>query len=291
MQNGAPIIFKWHRVSKKTPCAVCKKPDFCTFTLDGKNDGGSCCMREISQKPLKNGGHWFPFNEPLPPDDRRRHVAMQAKPTEPVPDFGAMMSKWRGEGNPDRWNDMAESLGLPWSALWWLSPVWAQDRRAMAFPMFAGADASEHKPCGIRLRTPDGNKFAVTGSKSGLFIPHRAIRATVEVFDLSRIFVCEGPSDTAACLHLGLFAIGRASCRGGEEAVAGVCSKYAKEVVIVSDNDGPGAAGADLLASKIRQPHYRLCTPAKDLRAFIGAGGSRAVLESILLDLKRICPK
>lgn len=277
--NREPLV--WRKVTKAEPCGICEKPDWCTISSKGR-----CCMRIESAKPMKNGGWWFPFDEPLPPAELRRFTA-PPKQEAPAPDFGALMSGWRQTSDPDQWAAMAGNLGLAWGALWWLSATWARDRNCMAFPMHEGADSHEDRPCGIRLRTMDGKKFAVTGSKSGLFIPHRAISATVERFNLHRLFVCEGPTDTAACLQMGFFAIGRASCRGGEDAVVGMVNRYASEAVIVSDNDGPGAEGADLLASKIRKPLYRLCTPAKDLRAFIRDGGNADIINAMLKNLIR----
>ena len=274
-------IYKWTRVSRAEPCPHCEKPDWCTVCSKGR-----CCMRSDSGRPMANGGFWFPFDAPELAREAVR-VRPTPKPEAPAPDFGSMMNQWRETSDPNEWQAMAENLGIEWKALWWLAPMWARDRSAMAFPMHESIDADEDKPCGIRLRTMEGKKFAVTGSKSGLFVPHRAIRATVDKFNMHRLFICEGPTDTAACLQMGFLAIGRASCRGGEDAVVNAINRLASEAVIVSDNDGPGAEGADVLAAKIRKPIYRLCTPSKDLRAFIRDGGNAAIIEAMLKNLIR----
>jgi len=44
---------KFRRVSRKRPCSVCEKPDFCGYSQDGTI---SICMRVRSDKASKNGG-------------------------------------------------------------------------------------------------------------------------------------------------------------------------------------------------------------------------------------------
>lgn len=237
-------------------------------------------MRIEGGKMMKNGGYWFPFSEP----EIRREAKIIRRPELILqrPDFGAMMNRWRETAGIERHKDIAENLGMPWADIWWLNATWAGDRSAMAFPMYDGGDSDESAPCGIRLRTMDGKKFAVTGSKSGIFFPWRCLFSSTVKWDITRVFVCEGPTDTIACLGMGLFAIGRASCRGGEEQVISVVDQLAREVVIVSDNDGPGAEGADCLARAIQKPVYRLTPPSKDMRAFVRDGGTKAILETLL---------
>ena len=65
---------------------------------------------------------------------------------------------------------------------------------------------------GIRLRGHGGEKWAVRGSADGLFYDP-AMTWTGD------IAVCEGPTDTAAALTLGLSAVGRPSCASGAEAL------------------------------------------------------------------------
>jgi 5S rRNA maturation endonuclease (ribonuclease M5) len=99
------------------------------------------------------------------------------------------------------------------------------------------------------------------------------------------LFICEGPTDTAALLSLGLFAIGRASCRGGIPIIQAIVDQLALEVVIVCDNDSPGLAGADLLMKSIRKPVVKLIPPTKDIRFFVQKGASKALIDSMLKDM------
>src|SRR5690606_9675141 len=94
---------------------------------------------------------------------------------------------------PFRLTRLAESLGLSIESLQRLGVGWAARHRAYTFPMRRG----DGTICGIRLRSPDGRKYSVRGSKQGLFIPD-GIDAT------DRLLVAEGPTDTAAVLDWGL---------------------------------------------------------------------------------------
>ena len=99
------------------------------------------------------------------------------------------------------------------------------------------------KVLGIRLRRPNGFKFAVTGSKAGLFLP-----TDLAGHDL---LIAEGPTDTAALLDLGFSAVGRPSCTGGIKLLVDLVKRrQPAPVVIVSDVDehGHGQRGAENLA-------------------------------------------
>ena len=46
----------WHNVSKREPCPICHKPDWCTVS----NDGMMCvCRRVESPHPAKSGMGWI----------------------------------------------------------------------------------------------------------------------------------------------------------------------------------------------------------------------------------------
>jgi hypothetical protein len=128
---------------------------------------------------------------------------------------------------------------------------------------------------GIRLRRPNGFKFSVTGGREGLFIP-----AGVESGD-SLLLVCEGPTDAAALLDMGLAnVVGRPSCTGGIKLLVELVRlRRSPEVVVVADGDEPGRRGADNLASVLvaYTPAVRIIAPPagiKDARAWLQAGGT-----------------
>jgi hypothetical protein len=51
----------WVRVSKKNPCSVCQKPDWCCI-----GDRYINCMRVQSDKPCVNGGWLHAINDETP---------------------------------------------------------------------------------------------------------------------------------------------------------------------------------------------------------------------------------
>lgn len=233
-------------------------------------------MRVESVKMLKNGGWYHPYDEARPMPPPRKLI----KERPPAPDFGVMMRSWLYPIEPH-----VESLELPAYILKWLGTAWSEQRKAFAFPMYDATCHNGSKPIGIRLRTEDGKKFAVTGSSSGIFYPYGA---TKELSPFERLYICEGPTDTAAALAMGCFAIGRAACRGGEEYVLSVLEQLCPDdVVIVTDNDSPGVVGAKDLLRHIKQPTRLLTPPSKDLRSFRQNGGSKELLEELLKNVVR----
>ncbi len=233
-------------------------------------------MRIDSAKPMKNGGYWHPFSEPIP--KRELPKPDTSKLLQVRPNFGHLMSEWRAKEVPERMPKVSENLGVSETALRMLGVTWCPYNRAIAFPMYDATCSDGSCPCGIRLRTMDGAKFAIKHSKSGVFFPYGALDNFA-----ARLWICEGPTDTAACLDMGLFAIGRASCRGGEEIILSIMAQLGpRECVIISDNDGPGVAGATVLMEQIKIPKARIIPPGKDVRSFVRDGGNRLLLEDQL---------
>jgi hypothetical protein len=130
-------------------------------------------------------------------------------------------------------------------------------------------------PVGIHLRRWSGYKFAVPGSRNGIFVP-RALGTPV-----SRLFVTEGVSDTAALLSMGFAeAVGRPSCAGGRALLTQfVCRHQVREVVIVADSDEAGIRGAGDLAPTLAVyvPTIRVIKPPagiKDVRLWLREGAT-----------------
>jgi len=227
-------------------------------------------MRVESQRQMHNGGWWHPFDHAGPPP---LFVKRQKKQYEPSPDFVALLESWRSN-SIDRIHTLAEHLKLGVRALNELGTVYAKPYQAYAFPMYLPTG----RVVGIRLRNDAGEKWAVKGSHAGLFIPFG--RVGLPNGDL---FICEGPTDTAAALSLGLYAIGRHACQGQEDMVGQVIEILKIKVVyICCDNDTPGLRGAQKLASTLKCQVRKFIPPAKDLREFVADGGTRELLFSII---------
>jgi len=127
---------------------------------------------------------------------------------------------------------------------------------------------------GIRLRNERG-KFAVRGSRQGIF--------TTTMKPQPTMYVCEGPTDTAAAVDLGLFAVGRPNCCCGGADIREFCRRHAvRRVVMLSDNDKPGLDGARKVGLEIGLLFAVYVPPAKDLRAYLRLGGTSELIANTL---------
>lgn len=249
----------WRRVTPAEPCQVCGKPDWCTI-----GERYHCCMRIASDKPAKNGGwlHAIAGAE-------RKALPPPVPVSEPKIPWHDILEGWFSRPTGLKPRNLASELGVTEKSLWLLEVVWAPEHTAWAWPM---KDAY-YNYLGIRLRDHSGKKWAVKGSHQGLFIPACPGQETA--------YVCEGPTDTAAALSMGLYAIGRPSCTGGEAEIIRLFRRLdVRRAVIISDNDGPGYAGAVKLSAMLRIPSVILVPPGKDIRAFYLAGGTAAMLQA-----------
>lgn len=270
----------WREVTKADPCPYCEKPDWCAVGLRGR-----LCMRVTGGKEMPSGGSFFGFG-----DEKPKFEILPASVTTPNPEINckALLHAWRRSSADEQMNELAASLDLPLDILSCLGVCWAPEYSAWAFPMFGGdAALFGAVPIGIRLRTRDGKKFAVKGSRSGVFFPQVGHAG----FAPPRVFITEGPTDCAAMLTAGCFAMGRASCRGGEDIIISILNDMQPPVVcVIADNDGPGVEGAEHLVRSIQQPVLRLVPPGKDMRAFFADGGTLALLGTMLADITPSTP-
>jgi hypothetical protein len=171
---------------------------------------------------------------------------------------------------------LAASIGVSPGSLSRLKIAWAAPHQAWAFPMCN----DKHQTIGIRLRAENGQKWAVRGSRNGIFWPS-------DLGSTGPLLVCEGPTDTAALLDLGYDAIGRPSCAGAVDIVVeAVLRVRRRHVVVVADADGPGIDGADRLAQALteagRRPKVIRPLQGEDARAWVQAGATRAVLDDFI---------
>jgi hypothetical protein len=222
-------------------------------------------MRVQSARPVKNGGWFHAFDavrgRPMAPPPRRQAPAINAT---------ALHREWLAGTAPEELAAFAAALGVSAPALAAVGAAWAPEYTAWAFPMRDGCG----NIVGIRLRNERG-KFAVRGSRQGIFVAAAPAQKT--------LFVCEGPTDTAAALDLGLFAVGRPNCCcGGLEIRAWARRRQCARAVIVSDNDKPGLDGARKVGVELRMPYAIYVPPAKDLREFCRLGGRRNMIENTL---------
>lgn len=266
----------WIRVTRARQCPVCKHGDWCGITPDGRL---VCCMRVQSDKPARNGGwiHSLDSAAPMP-------VAYRKPPPPPrAIDAARIWRRWYGSTSREMRDKHAESLGADPLALEALGAAWAPEHKAWAWPMHDGAGAI----CGIRLRAESGEKWAVKGSKSGLFMTNTQPPPGVPVM------ICEGPTDTAAALTLGYHALGRPSCLGNADTIKATLARWgATRVIIMADKDekrkptgerwSPGQDGALRLAADLRLNYLLLIPPSKDIRQWLRDGVTREDVDTLI---------
>jgi hypothetical protein len=266
---------EWQRVSRSRPCRICEKPDWCLVSADL---GAAICARIESAKRCGEAGWLHRLRDEVFRPARRVVRSVAHRPAEPRHDLADVAAGYRHAVNPDQLGQLAHSLGLSADSLTALQIGWSSYYRAWSFPML---DASANV-LGIRLRRSDGSKFAVTGSKEGLFVP------TGERAD-SMLLVCEGPTDTAALLDMGFRnVVGRPNCTGGVKLLVKLVRRRLRpEVVILADGDEAGRRGADNLLSVLLlyAPAVRVIRPPegiKDARAWLLAGGTRTDIQQAI---------
>lgn len=251
------IAPEWVKVTKQNPCPICKKPDWCMI-----GEKFILCNRIASPLPAKGGGYLHKVDGKTPsfPSSPR------LRPEPPKIDFVGMLLKW-GVNTPSCLPGLAKRLGVDMDTLQALGAAWAESHHAWAFPM---CDAWGNV-IGIRLRNDQGQKWAVKGSHQGIFLPN--------VPHGNMLFVCEGPTDTAAILTLGAYAVGRPSCNGGALEIRALCRRLRiTKVVILADHDQPGQEGAHRFAAQLLTRWTIWTPPAKDAREWLNLGGTAELL-------------
>lgn len=259
----------WIRVNSKNPCPVCKKSDWCGYTPQGV----VCCMRIQSNKPAKNGGWIHSADTKALSTPAAPYVRQEEKKT----DFYALWRELRRHTKSLELVGLGEALGIHPQALWLMGCVWFEYHQAFVFPMYDG----NGNMSGMRLRNLEGKKWAITGSKQGIFLQN------LQGEDMPKmIAILEGPTDSAAAVSLGLKVIGRPSCMGCHEAVNETIKRFKiTRAVIFADNDDQGRIGADKLKETLSIKSCTFHPPAKDFREFVNLGGTLEALQSSVKNL------
>src|SRR5262245_3044144 len=259
------------RVSRGNLCPVCARPDWCLVAPDGS---AAICPRVESDRRIGDAGYLHLLGDSNIPRRRIRTIHFESGP---LPDFGALSAGFRNDlGNGPR-DTFATSLGLSVKSLELLGVGWVANRRAFSFPM----TNPDGRVVGVLLRTLQGDKSGIRGSKAGLFLP-----ATSSESRHLPLLVSEGPTDAAALLDLGYpHVVGRPGCGAGASYLFSlVRTRRPPEVIVVADADAPGLAGAQRLAAELTlvAPCVRIAIPpggTKDVRGFLQRGGTRGELD------------
>lgn len=270
---------KMERVTRSKPCPICGHSDWCLVSTDGS---AAICPRaeEGSLKKCGDAGYLHILENRHDGHDRHKNGAkwrhtltVTQEQNGRTQDFGQLSVTYQSQLTRARLHALAHALGISTGSLQRLRAGW--DGRAYVFPM----SNDFGKIIGLRRRFPNGGKASVKGSKTGLFVPIRLVGS-------GPLFLCEGPTDAAAALDLGLDAIGRPNCNSIVKMTVAT-AKERTEIVVVADNDSVGRTGAEKLAGTLALgcPCVKIVVPPdgiKDLRQWFNAGlTSEALRETI----------
>ena len=273
----------WQKVTKRRPCPVCGRPDWCMFVGPEDSPTAVICPRVESPNRCGEGGWlhvlrndgptWAPWRRSF-----RVAVRMMSEPSKV--DFAKLAEDYCQAVKPVALDALAAALGVSVESLRRLGVGWSAQHQAWAFPMQdAGGDV-----LGIRLRLTGGKKLSVKGGREGLFLPNDFARVG------GRLLIAEGPTDTAALLDLGFSTIGRPSCTGGVKLLVKLVQHHRpKGMVIVADADAnaAGQRGAESLAAVLvaYASSVRVITPpagVKDAREWKRSGATHADVQAAI---------
>ena len=255
----------WPYFTKESPCPACGHYDWSCRAGDTR----FICMRVVSEHPFVGGGWYHNYGDKFVQPEK-----LYTPPAVPK------INPNKIQGRLTKFSlDVALELGVSYQSLFDLSAAWSEFHGALAFPMRDG----NNNIIGYRLRWMDGKKRAITGSQQGLFIP--------QIEPMKTCYLAEGPTDTAALLSIGLYAIGRPNNVGGAEHLKVALKRLqVRIIVIVADNDEEKADGRDpgLIGAKKMQQELRLPSviwmppnPFKDIRAYsIACKTAKTMIES-----------
>jgi hypothetical protein len=250
------------RVSKGKPCPVCSKPDWCLVAKDGS---AAICPRLPSNKQIGDAG----FLHRLTNDFHPSMVPTFQKPVS-IDATGIARRYQDGMGEKE-YTSLAEALGVSQESLMGLS-VGKADQYLEGTYSFPMRDASDNI-IGVRLRNADGHKWAIYGSRSGLFYGSLEHGET--------IYVCEGPTDTAALMDMGLCGIGKPSCNGGNEILVEIIKKLRPPLVVVIADVDPKSGKCDFCEQQFCQH----CHPGQH-----GAATTAKAISAVGISVKIIEP-
>ena len=263
-------------MSRTNKCPVCGKPDWCLISQDGS---ATICQRVPSEKRVGDAGwlhrHGELFIAPTPPP-----VELEIPDTAP-PGWSEAVVDCHNCMGEYQWRFLSQQTGCDIKSLKCIQAGWSAVRQAYTFPMRNG----RREVCGVRLRFPNGRKSSVKGSKNGIFMQETSD------FKCKRIYICEGPTDTAALISIGVVAVGRPSCNAGTKYLAELLP-FGPELVVVADKDKPGREGAKLIATNLAKTKatVKVIEPIKggDANEWVQLGCNRQVIDVVADQAKGI---
>ena len=292
---------EFKQVTAEHPCPACGKPDWCAWTRDGMLKCERVYVTPVGMRLVsrKDGGGVFAFcpSEVLRPRRPKGGTqvsdvgTVQASERAVTPvDIEAANRAFQQRVTDVQVQSLAAELGVAASALRDIGIGWAT--RTNLRSLGAGGKGWEGTPdgaytfpevdgsgtvVGFSFRTADHKHGAPSkscGTRRGIVLP-RSVQESTE----REVLVVEGASDVAACLSMGLMAVGRPSNAAGADELAGLLAH--RSILVIGENDRkddglwPGREGAQKVAHALTKRLKRQITWAlppegcKDARAYL----------------------
>ena len=244
----------WVRASKARPCRVCEKPDNCeALRVD---DGWLVYCGRVSEGAIRqnDGGQWLhkvaddsvirirePRREPEPPQRAKKSAA-----------YWADLVRFCEECGKGRLTNLADTLGVSVKSLRRLHVGYSVQQEA---GMFAERNAAGEF-VGINRRFGNGEKKRSAGGESGLTF--------ADDWDAGDgpLLLVEGGSDVAACLTMGLNAVGRPSNTGGVKLLGELLANVprTRTVIVIGERDRKRHGDLKENARKRHSPECEGCS-------------------------------
>jgi len=265
----------FQRANKNNTCPICGRNDWCLISDDNmavicprpsckhltnheyrfrEDKGESGALYLHASKFDKDGKADSYVYTPLPL--KKRQVRY------PTPNLAARAVSFSAGANL---LPLAELLGLPLDSISGLSIGRHLD--SWTIPLCD----EKGKIVGIRLRMDSGEKRSYRGGKNGLVVAWSKVK-----IDRSLLYICEGMSDMATLIALGLQAIARPGRAVAFDYTKRLADRAWRDIVIVSDRDYDGMMSARKLAEYIKDScrSVKVIIPPKynDMREWYLAG-------------------
>lgn len=245
------LLDQYVRVTSLHPCPKCGHHKGCLTHSSGQK---CICVRLRSPNPCGAAG-WLHYGVSSPPVKVEKQPRKYLK-TEEVHQFLHSI-QW---GKIDKLLiKHAQLLKLDVQSIWYMQAAYEPKEAVLAFPMFN----AEFRPIGCRFRRRDGKKWSLKGGREGVFMSW--------MLTASRpVIIAEGPTDAAALVEAGFKnVLGRPNCSGGGQIIRDLLRNHPHTpVVVVSDPDEPGLAGAQRLVLSLPNPAVVLAGPS-DIREYV----------------------
>lgn len=224
------------RVSRRRPCPICERPDWCLVAADGP---AAICQRIESDHRVGDAGWLHRIRDDWTPPPRR--VVRRSSP-QPTIDWAARHERYRRSLTAGGRDHVACALGIASTTVDRMAIGWCPSRSVYTWPLCDG----HGRIVGIRTRASHGAKRADNGSDgSGLIYgPHLSSRY---------LLIAEGPTDTTALADCGyLSVVGLPSCRSGTCYIIDLIRRLRPAaIVLVPDRDDAGLSGFASVAGSI----------------------------------------